>query len=166
MKAIVERLRAALKLEPHPEGGFYAESYRAGETIPASALPRHGGIRSLSTAIYYLLTSDTFSQLHRLRSDEVFHFYLGDPVEMIQLDPDGQGRRILLGSDPLRGLAPQVVVPRGVWQGARLVAGGHFALLGCTVAPGFAFADYQAGEREMLVAAYPAWREDILALTR
>jgi len=160
---IIERLH----LEPHPkEGGFYRETYRCDEPIAAMALPeRYGAGRAHSTAIYYLLTPETFSALHRLRSDEVFHFYLGDPVEMLHLQPDGSAERVLLGSDLLAGMRPQVVVPRDVWQGARLLPGGRFALLGCTVAPGFDYADYEGGMRAELRAAYPEVADLIAALT-
>ena len=103
--------------------------------------------------------------MHRLQSDEIFHFYLGDPVEMLQLSPDGTGQTVVLGSDLRVGMQPQVVVPRGVWQGSRLVAGGKFALLGCTVAPGFDFADYEHGRRTDLIRLYPQFREKIVALT-
>ncbi|OGG52772.1 MAG: hypothetical protein A3F84_10045 [Candidatus Handelsmanbacteria bacterium RIFCSPLOWO2_12_FULL_64_10] len=164
----VEQIKALLSLEPHPaEGGYFAETYRSGERIPKDALPaRYGDARSLGTAIYYLLTPETFSAVHRLRSDEVFHFYLGDPVEMLQLWPDGSGRTVTLGSDILNGMRPQVVVPKGAWQGSRLMPGGRFALLGTTVAPGFDFADYEAGGREALVSAYPRFRDLIIALTK
>lgn len=151
------QLTRALGLRPHPEGGFYVETYRAEERI---------GGRAVSTAIYYLLTPDTFSALHRLASDEVFHFYWGDPVEMLQLASDGSARAVLLGSSVLEGMAPQVVVRKGVWQGLRLRPGGRLALLGCTVAPGFEFADFELGDRAALLAAYPAHREAILGLTR
>jgi hypothetical protein len=157
-----------LGLKPHPvEGGYFAETYRSDERLPAGCLPEgYGGERSLFTAIYYLLTPGTFSALHRLRSDEVFHFYLGDPVEMLLLWPDGTGRVLVLGHDLLNGLRLQAVVPRGVWQGARLRPGGRFALLGTTVSPGFDFADYEAGDREALASAYPRFRRLIRALTR
>ena len=104
--------------------------------------------------------------MHRLASDEVFHIYLGDPVEMLQLFPNGSGNVVTLGQDLEKGMRPQVVVPRGVWQGSRLVPGGRFALLGTTVAPGFEFADYEQGRRDDLLEAYPAFREIILALAR
>jgi predicted cupin superfamily sugar epimerase len=162
-----DEIIARLNLKRHPkEGGFYSETYRADETIPAGVLPaRYPSQRSVSTCIYYLLTTGTFSAIHRLQSDEIFHFYLGDPVEMLQLSPDGKGRTVVLGTDLRSGMMPQVVVPRGVWQGSRLVAGGTFALLGCTVAPGFDFADYEHGRRDELLAVYPEFREKIVALT-
>jgi len=162
-----EEIIALLGLAPHPrEGGFFREIYRADEGVAAPALPaRYGGPRALGTAIYYLLTPHAFSPMHRLLSDEIFHFYLGDPVEMLQLSPDGTGRLITIGTAIERGAQPQVVVPAGVWQGSRLAAGGRFALMGTTVAPGFDFSDFELGEREALVRGYPAHAEMITALT-
>jgi predicted cupin superfamily sugar epimerase len=156
-----------LNLQPHPEeGGYFRETYRADDVWPRSALPaRYGGDRRASTAIYYLLTPTNFSALHRLESDEVFHFYLGSPVRMLQLWPDGTGRTVVLGPDVLTGQEPQVVVPRGVWQGSVLEPGGDFALLGCTVAPGFEYADYRHGDRRELSARYPAFADMIARLT-
>ena len=119
---------------------------------------------TVAAAIYYLLTPDTFSALHRLQSDEIFHFYLGDPVEMLQLGPDG-ARIITLGTDLAAGQQPQHLVPRGIWQGSRLVAGGSLALLGCTVSPGFDYADYEHGDRAVLMAQYPGHAEMIRQLT-
>ena len=163
-----DEIIARLGLRPHPEeGGFFAETYRAAERLEASGLPpRFGGPRAASTAIYYLLTPETVSALHRLASDEVFHFYLGDPVEMLHLLPDRSHRVLTLGHDLAAGMTLQVVVPAGVWQGARLAAGGRWALLGCTVAPGFEFADYEHGRRGPLARAFPAARDLIVALTR
>ena len=157
-----------LGLQPHPrEGGYFAESYRSGERLPGEALPRrYGGERTLATAIYYLLTRETFSRMHRLASDEVFHFYLGDPVQMLQLLPDGSGRRLTLGADLAAGMRPQLLVPRHAWQGSRLLPGGRWALLGATVSPGFEYADYEDGDRHALTSAYPQCREEIEALTR
>jgi hypothetical protein len=149
------------------EGGYFAETYRSTEMISAECLQvRYSSARSVGTAIYYLLEPGTFSEIHRVASDEIFHFYLGDPVEMLQLWPDGSGKQVIIGTDIESGMAPQLVVPHGVWQGARLVAGGEFALLGCTVSPGFEYADYESGSRQLLSAAYPEHREMIRALTR
>ena len=162
-----EEIIDMLKLKPLPaEGGFFVESYRADESV--EELPRryHNERRCFSTAIYYLLTPDTISAMHRLPSDEIFHFYAGDLVEMLQLSPDGSGKVVKLGSDLKAGLRPQVVVPRGTWQGSRLADGGHFALLGTTVAPGFEFTDFEAGAREMLVDLYPEHAHLIRQLTR
>jgi predicted cupin superfamily sugar epimerase len=163
-----DEIIALLKLKPHPEeGGFYAETYRSDESIPRDALPaRYSGARTFGTAIYYLVTPATFSAMHRLQSDEVFHFYLGDPVEMLQLWPDGTGKIMTLGADLRAGMQPQIVVPHGVWQGSRLRAGGKLALLGCTVSPGFEFADYEHGQRRQLIEKYPDFGEQIIALTK
>jgi len=145
-----------LDLRPHPEGGFFRETYRSGETIPADALPaRYAAARNLSTAIYYLLTPDSVSMLHRVKSDELFHFYLGDPVTMLQLHPDGRSETITLGQKIAGGQRLQVVVPAGVWQGSFLNDGGKLALMGCTVAPGFDFDDFEPGERKKLIEQYP-----------
>ncbi len=165
----VEEVKRRLKLVPHPrEGGWYVRTYEAAEWVEASGFGegRYGAARRTGTAIYYLLEMGTFSEMHRLRSDEVFHFYLGDAVEMLQLLPDGQGRRVVIGTDLAAGERPQVVVERGVWQGSRLVRGGQWALLGCTVSPGFEFEDYETGHREELIARWPAFREMIVGLTR
>ena len=161
-----DQIISLLNLEPHPEGGYFGETYRAGEDIPTDALPaRYTGPRAHSTAIFYLLTSDTCSRLHRIRSDEIFHFYLGDPVEMLWLFPDGEGQRVTLGPDLLAEMRPQVIVPRGVWQGARLASGGEVALLGCTVAPGFDYEDFELADREALLETYSQFSEDIRVLT-
>ena len=163
-----DQIKSLLNLKPHPEeGGYFIETYRSSETILEKALPsRYKGVRTLGTAIYYLLTPETFSAMHRLQSDEIFHFYLGDPVEMLQLWPGKSGRILILGTDIMNGMKPQAVIPRGVWQGARLLNGGKFALLGTTVSPGFEFADYESGRRDELVKSYPKFRDLITALTK
>lgn len=164
----LEAIMSVLRLKPLPEeGGFFAETYRSDEQISQQALPhRYSGPRPFATAIYYLLTPDSFSALHRLQSDEIYHFYAGDPVELTQLRADGSGTTVLLGSEIWNGMRPQLTVPRGVWQGSRLKPGGQFALLGTTVIPGFERADYEHGRRDALLLAYPAFRDAILALTR
>src|SRR5262245_25868018 len=168
MPLTTDQVIALLALQPLPvEGGFYRQTYCSSDRLPAAALPpRYGRDKSAGTAIYYLLRPDTFSALHRLPTDEVFHFYLGDPVEMLQLLPDGQGRVLMLGPDLLAGQRPQVVVQAGIWQGSRLLPGGAFALLGTTMAPGFDFTDYEAGDLAALREHYPAFTERIDRLTR
>jgi uncharacterized protein len=164
-----EDVKKLLGLQPHPrEGGWYVRTYEATEKVEASAFgdERYAGARRTGTAIYYLLEPETFSEMHRLKSDEVFHFYAGDAVEMLQLVEKGKGQTVVIGNDLLRGQRPQVVVERGVWQGSRLVEGGLWALLGCTVSPGFEFEDYDAGERTVLCEAWPEFVEEITALTR
>ena len=149
------------------EGGYFRETYRAAMTIAAGALPdNYGGNRNVSTAIYYLLTLETYSAIHRVRSDEVFHFYAGDAVEMLQLTPDDGAHVVIIGNDLAAGQEPQVVVPAGVWQGCRLVRGGSWALMGCTVAPGFDYADFELAERTQLTGSFPEHAEMIAALTK
>jgi predicted cupin superfamily sugar epimerase len=169
-KSTAAEIIAALHLEPHPiEGGFFRETYRAGASIPPPPWPpghRRTGVRSLATSIYYLLTPDTFSEMHRLPTEEIFHLYLGGPVRMLQLDPEQGAREIVIGTDLLSGQEPQVIVPAGVWQGSRLEPGVEFALLGATMSPGFDYADYEQGVREELVAVFPMHADLITWLTR
>lgn len=161
-----EEVLALLRLQPHPvEGGFFRETYRSADTLPAEVLPRNGGPRSIGTAIYYLLTPTTVSELHQLPTDEIFHFYLGDPVRMLQLWPDGTARAVMLGTALRVGQHPQVVVPGGVWQGSALEPGGRFALLGATMAPGFDYADYCRANRADLLARYGEQADEIRRLT-
>jgi len=162
-----EELKRLLRLEPHPcEGGWFIQTWKAEETIPKAVLPeRYPAERAAGTAIYYLLEPHTFSELHRLASDEIFHFYLGDPVEMLQLWPDGSIREVVLGQDLAAGQTVQLQVPKHVWQGSRLVPGGKLALLGCTVSPGFDYADYETGKREELLRQYPSAEAMIRVLT-
>lgn len=163
-----DEVKRLLGLTPHPrEGGWFIQTYAADEAISPSAFSdaRYPGTRRTSTAIYYLLEPETFNEMHRLRSDEVFHFYAGDPIEMLQLSPDGTGRTIVIGNDLAAGHTPQVVVKREVWQGACLIEGGSWCLLGCTVSPGFEYEDYDSASREELSARWPAFAEKIAALT-
>jgi len=151
------KLISALQLKPLPgEGGWYRETYRSPERIAAGALPpRYGSDRPFCTAICYLLTPDTVSAMHRVKSDEIFHFHLGDPVTMLHLYPDGTAATVTLGPDISAGQQLQVVVPRDVWQGAFVNDGGRFALMGCTVAPGFEFDDFELGRRSDLISRFP-----------
>src|SRR5580698_845485 len=157
-----DEIKTLLNLQPHPvEGGFYRRTYTC-----ASELEMTRGIRAAGTAIYYLLEPGTFSEMHVLDSDEMFHFYLGDPVEMLQLYPSGESKVVTLGQDLAAGQHVQVVVPAGVWQGTRLVGDGKVALLGCTVTPGFDFADYRNGSYAELIENWAGESVRIKALTR
>jgi uncharacterized protein len=170
MPLTADQVIELLGLIPLPvEGGLFRQTYVSDETIAGSALPsRYGRPKTLGTAIYYLLTSepDSFSALHRLPTEEVYHFYLGDPVQMLLLHGDGRSERVLLGHDLPGGQRVQHVVPRGVWQGSRLMDGGRFALLGTTMAPGYDPLDYEGGVRDELIGRYPAEADRILRLTR
>jgi hypothetical protein len=155
-----------LGLIPHPEGGFYRETYRSAEMIEAQHLPaRFGGRRVYSTAIYFLLPGDHISALHRIKSDEVWHFYAGSALTLTLIHPDGRLVEHRLGPDPGRERF-QAVVPAGCWYGAFVEDPGSWALVGGTVAPGFDFADFELADRAALLARFPQHRETILRLTR
>ncbi len=170
----VEEIIEKLELQKHPiEGGYFSETYRSPLKIDCKKLipgyqQQQEHLHSLSTAIYYLLIPGTFSELHRLPIDEIFHFYAGSPVEMLQLFPDGSGKKILIGNDISKGHSPQVIAPAGVWQGTRLLEESEnaYALMGTTMAPGFDFADYTSGNRLELIESYPQYKELIMLLTR
>lgn len=157
-----------LRLEPLPvEGGYFRQTYLATDSVVQAALPtRYVNDKRFSSAIYYLLQGNDFSALHKLKTDEVYHFYLGDPVEMLLLYPDGTSGVLVLGQDLEAGQVVQAVVPRGVWQGSHLLKGGQWALLGTTMAPAFEVSDFELGERDALSRQYPEWGELIGALTR
>ncbi len=163
-----KQIQELLKLEPLPvEGGFFAEAYKSAYKLSNGALPAcYPGERALSTAIYYMLTPDTFSAMHRLRGDEVYHFYLGDPVEMLMLKQDGAAEALLIGSDIAAGMRLQHKVCGGTWQGSRLVPGGKFALMGTTMSPGFDPEDFELGKRDQLSARYAKYAPLIAMLTR
>lgn len=155
----------SLGLARHPEGGWFRESYRSAETIPAHALSeRFGGSRSFGTAILFLLERGDVSALHRIQSDEIWHFYEGAPLAVHILHPDGRRREILLGRDATRGECFQGVVPAGCWFGAE--SRGDFSLVGCTVAPGFDFHDFRMADREELTSRHPEHAALISRLTR
>lgn len=156
-----------LGLKPLPgEGGFFREIYRSDEKIPASALPpRYGCDKHIATSIFYLLTPDCFSAIHRIKSDEIFHFYLGDPVIMLMLYPDGKAEKVVIGNKIDEGQQLQHIVPAGVWQGSYLIEDGKYALMGTTVAPGFDFSDFELGLRKDLISKYPKYAHLIERLT-
>jgi uncharacterized protein len=156
-----------LRLQPHPEGGYFRQTYRSEIVISREALPAgFSGSRAASTAIYFLLDGKNFSAFHRLRSDEVWHFYAGEPLLVHVIDPGGEYFRMLLGHEPEAGQALQAVVRAGCWFASHVADWNSFALVGCTVAPGFDFEDFEMGKREELVARYPQHRELIERLTR
>lgn len=156
-----------LGLMPLPEeGGYYKETFKDEGTIPDSALANHAGKRKYSTCIYYLITANEYSHLHALRSAEVFHFYAGDPARMIQITARGDLKEMILGPNFANHQRPQTVVQPCVWQGTKLVEGGRWALFGCTVAPGFEFADFIPGNSAELIKAFPQHEELILEYTK
>lgn len=160
MNAPVRDLVRRFSLLPHPEGGFFRESYRSPEAL---SLPR--GSRSASTAIYFLLPEGSVSKLHRIQSDEVWHFYLGGPLRLTELHPDGGRREVVLGQDVKKGQLLQHVVSAGVWFGAAPEKGSAYSFVGCTVAPGFDFADFELAVRAELVKRFPLQRAAVERLT-
>ncbi len=163
-----EQLISSLRLAPHPEGGFFRETYRAAGTIARHALPDgFDGDRVFSTSIYYLLQGGQVSMLHRIRSDEVWHFHMGDALELIDITPQGVLTATVLGHDVANGHTLQSVVPAGRWFGARLArpARDAFALVGCTVAPGFDFADFEMADRDTMLDAFGRHDAVIKAMT-
>ncbi len=151
----------ALGLAPHPEGGFFREMFRAQTGVDAP----FGARRAASTAIYFLLRAGDFSAFHAVRSDEVWHHYLGASLELHTIDPSGRHERVELGPELLHGERPQWVVPAGTLQAARIIGEG-FGLYGCTVAPGFDFADFSMPPRAELVTDFPALADVIESFTR
>jgi predicted cupin superfamily sugar epimerase len=156
-----------LGLERHPEGGYYRQTYRADLQLAQEALPaQFTGSRTASTAIYFLLAGEDFSAFHRLRSDELWHFYLGGSLVVHVIEDDGQHSEIQLGSDPETDEVLQAVVKAGCWFASRLKDPRSFALVGCTVAPGFDFEDFELAKCEELMKCYPQHKQLIQGLTR
>jgi predicted cupin superfamily sugar epimerase len=156
----VDSLVRTLELAPHPEGGYFRETYRSADTGP------HG--RATSTLIYFLLAPGQVSKLHRIDADEGWHLYLGGPLEIHEFDatrPHESPIVTRLGTDLVNGERPQHVVPAGRWFGAALAADAPYALVGCSVAPGFEFANFELGDRDTLVRAFPKATEAIVRLT-
>jgi predicted cupin superfamily sugar epimerase len=157
----------ALRLEPHPEGGWFREVYRADESIPRSGLPdRFTGDRAFSTSIYFLLQHAEFSALHRIRQDELWHFYDGSSLTVDAIDPQGKHSTVMLGRDVKAGESLMAVIKAGSLFGASLRDRDSFALVGCTVAPGFCFDDFEMPRRGELIAKYPQHSDLIDRLTR
>jgi hypothetical protein len=157
-----------LCLERHPEGGHYRETYRSVESISAEYLPERfaGGARPFSTAIYFLLADDDFSALHRIKSDEIWHYHAGGTMLIHEVDQSGRYVQHKLGGDCSKNVSFQVVVKAGSWFGATLEKPGTFTLVGCTVSPGFDFRDFEMAERGELLRQFPGLREIIERLTR
>ena len=155
-----------LELEKHPEGGWFKEVYRSAEEVAKEHLPeRFSGSRHHSTSIYFLLTSDTFSAFHRIKSDELWHFYEGTKVTIYMIDNAGNFSEISLGKDIENGELLQYAVPHGVWFGAKVNSADSFCLVGCTVAPGFHFDDFELGDRKVLLKMFPEHKEIIKNLS-
>lgn len=154
-----------LNLQPHPEGGFFRQTYKSQVSLPRNALP-HAGRRSASTAIYFLLDGKNFSAFHRLRSDEMWHFYAGVPLAVHVIDRAGNYSKHVLGPEPDAGQSFQAVVPADSWFASHVEDRSSYSLVGCTVAPGFEFEDFELAHRKELIALYPQYRDLIETLTR
>lgn len=164
--ATAQGLITGLELVRHPEGGWFRETYRSSETVSAQALPeRFSGSRAFSTAICFLLEAGDISALHRIKSDEIWHFYAGSTLLIHCIVPDGGYQALRLGPNPAAGERFQAVVPAGCWFGAELAEEG-FALVGCTVSPGFDFSDFEMAEAEQLCCRYPQHTELITRMTK
>lgn len=156
-----------LDLKPHPEGGYFKETYRSQAVISANELgEEYGDERHFSTCIYYLLTSDGFSAFHKIKQDEAWHFYQGSAIELHQISAIGKYEKFIIGSDIAQGQLPQLIVPGDHWFAARVINPNQFSLLGCTVAPGFDFRDFVLADRQFLIADFPQHQDIITQLTR
>jgi uncharacterized protein len=155
-----------LQLEKHPEGGWFKEIYRSAEVISASALPAGFlGSRNISTSIYYLLEGDDFSAVHRIKSDEIWHFYNGtSAIEVISIEK-GKIKKQFCGNRPDENQQLQVVVPKNNWFAAQLANKEGYALVGCTVSPGFDFKDFEMSNQE-LIGQFPELEKEIDGLIR
>ena len=163
----MDRIIDELGLQPHPEGGYYKETYRSPGQIEDSGLPaNYSGKRSYSTCIYFMLTSVDFSAFHRIQQDEIWHFYEGTSIHLHTISPEGVYRDTLIGRDIFSGEQPQVIVPGNHWFAAEVIETDSFALVGCTVAPGFSFADFELGSQKLLVETFPQHQDLIVRLTR
>lgn len=162
-KEVIEKL-ALTPLEG--EGGYFRQTFKDEVLVSFKNSEQQTELRSASTAIYYLITQQQFSALHRLPQTEVFHFYLGSPIEMVQINSEGKLRRLVLGQNIEQNQSLQTVVEKNIWQGTRLLPGGEWALIGATVSPGFEFKDMELASRSVLISLYPSLKETIIEFTR
>jgi predicted cupin superfamily sugar epimerase len=155
-----------LKLQAHPEGGYFRETYRSEGEVNADSLHKdYKGKRNYSTCIYFLLTSDNFSALHRIKQDEIWHFYDGSPILLHVISPEGEHSEIVIGNDLSKGEVPQYVVPGGCWFAAEVINQNSYSLTGCTVSPGFSFEDFELKSKAELTSMFPHQQEIISKLT-
>jgi len=163
----IQEIVDKLGLLPHPEGGFYKETYRSeGEITEGSLNENFSSNRSYCTGIYFLLTKDNFSAFHKIKQDEMWHFYDGDPLAVDIIDKEGKYIKQLIGNNFSKNQVPQFVVPKGCWFASSVEDGGEYSLVGCTVSPGFDFDDFQLATRHSLTTTYPKHQQIISKLTR
>jgi uncharacterized protein len=157
-------IQALLGLAPHPTRGFFAETFLSTRIIPAAALPAaYGGDRPQGSVLYFMVTPEAHMALHRIRADQMYHHYLGDPLEMLLLPDDGQGEVVTVGADLAAGMRPQLFIPGGTFHVSRVRPGGAYALLGTSAWPAPAPADFELGDRDALLAAHPSLAETVRA---
>ncbi|MCG8372814.1 MAG: cupin domain-containing protein [Balneolales bacterium] len=163
----IEELVQHLELKPHPEGGFYKETYRSDGVISKSELSEEfSGDRNYCTGIYFLLTDSTFSAFHKINQDEIWHFYEGDSLRVHMIDAKGNYTFKDIGLNLEQGESPQFTVPAGVWFASEVAKGGTYSLVGCTVSPGFDFDDFELPTQEKLISLFPEHSKIITRLTR
>ncbi|WP_394750548.1 cupin domain-containing protein [Spongiimicrobium salis] len=163
----LKEIISTLKLQPHPEGGYYRETYRSTGVVHSNSLnTQYTGERNYATCIYFLLTSSHFSAFHRINQDEIWHFYDGSPIRLHTLSPSGQHETFSIGRDFAKGEVPQLVVPGGYWFAAEVLGEDNYALVGCTVAPGFDFDDFELPTRSEMLRMFPQHKSLITAFTR
>lgn len=166
MRPTVDEIKSILGLEPHPTCGFTAASYLSPHRIANEALPAgYRGTHTLALALYFLVTPERQMQLHRIRSDQIYHHYLGDPLEVLMLLPDGKGALAVVGSDLATGMRPQLPIPGGTWHVSRVRPGGTYALMGTTEWPSFDPSDLEIADAPALMRAYSDFRAEIAAFT-
>ena len=167
MQKEIETIIKKLNLQPHPEGGFFSETYRSEESIPQEVLNNQfSGSRNHATAIYFLLTSDTFSAFHRINQDEIWHFHKGSPILLHMISEKGDYTNVVIGTHIEQDEHPQFVVPARFWFAAEVINQNDYSLVGCTVSPGFDFKDFELPKRKDLITLYPNQKEIITKLTR
>ncbi len=163
----ISEIVGKLQMNPHPEGGFYKETYRSKESIPQKVLGnKFAGERNYCTAIYFLLTSDNFSAFHRIKQDEIWHYYEGSSLYVHVIDLNGEYKRYAVGMDLNHGELPQLIVPAGCWFASSVKNDSSYSLVGCTVSPGFDFDDFELAQRKELIQEYPKYKDVITQLTR
>ncbi|WP_298758348.1 cupin domain-containing protein [uncultured Psychroserpens sp.] len=162
----IQQIIKQLELQPHPEGGYFKETYRSSGEIKNDSLgDNYNGQRNYSTCIYFLLTSDNFSALHRIKQDEIWHFYDGSPIRLHVISESGIHTEHLIGNDLNKGEVPQYIVPSGCWFAAEVIDKNAYSLVGCTVSPGFSFEDFELKSRTELIALFPDKETIITRLT-
>ena len=163
----IDEIIKTLKLEPHPEGGYFKETYRSEGFIKEDSLDSaYKGPRNYSTCIYFLLTSGMFSAFHKIHQDEIWHFYEGSPIQLHTLSETGIHTEYLIGCDLSKGHFPQLIVPGNHWFAASVINKDDYALVGCTVSPGFDFNDFELADRKNLIAKFPKHEKLITEFTR